>query len=363
MKEEIIKKLVENQNTVINTISARPNTQHSDILNQSSSSLPSNKLNENCRNTKQLTSQGLQDPLVARPYSSQLQKISHPIQAHHQRPEQYTSVKNIYVGNLPEDITKQDVCELFGLDSTSYLRDTCSIDFPRNNKTGKSKDFVFIRAPAHITDELIKLDGIAYCDNELRVEDATSTRKRTRNNISSKARRPSVVVNNHPENQHSFGRKISAPESKFSKRKIVIFSDSIPRGIRLREFNYWLHKGYAQLKSFPGGTSNELLYYVEPTLQNKNFDDALLHVGVNDLLNDENQDSVQNLLDNLRQIGLKCKSAGVKRVLISGIVVNNKLTSAYISSVNQRISNMCRDNSFVFIENNNIPTSSLFRDG
>ena len=95
------------------------------------------------------------------------------------------------------------------------------------------------------------------------------------------------------------------------------------------------------MKSFPGGTSNELLYYVEPTLQNKNFDDALLHVGVNDLLNDESQDSVQNLLDNLKQIGLKCKSAGVKRVLVSGIVLNNKLTSAYFSSVNQRISNMC----------------------
>ena len=216
MKEEIIKKLVENQNTVLNTISAKPNTQHSDILNQSSSSLPSNKLNENSRNTKQLTSQGPQDPLVARPYSSQLQKISHPIQAHHQRPEQYTSVKNIYVGNLPEDITKQDVCELFGLDSTSYLRDTCSIDFPINNKTGKSKGFVFIRAPAHITDELIKLDGIAYRGNKLRVEDATSTRKRTSNNISYKSRRPSVVVNNYPENQHSYGRKFSASENKFS---------------------------------------------------------------------------------------------------------------------------------------------------
>ena len=65
----------------------------------------------------------------------------------------------------------------------------------------------------------------------------------------------------------------------------------------------------------------------------KKFDDALLHVGVNDLLNDESQDSVQNLLDNLKQIGLKCKSAGVKRVLISGIVVNNKLTGASITSV------------------------------
>ena len=49
------------------------------------------------------------------------------------------------------------------------------------------------------------------------------------------------------------------------KKQIYIFSDSIPCGIRLREFNYWHHKGYAQLKSFPGGTSKELFCYAEPT--------------------------------------------------------------------------------------------------
>ena len=111
------------------------------------------------------------------PYSSQLQKISHSTQAHHQSPEQNIAVKNIYVGNLPEYITKQDICELFGLNSTSYLRDTCNIGFSINNKTRKFKGFAFIWVPKHITDELIKLDSIAYHDNELRVEDATSTRK------------------------------------------------------------------------------------------------------------------------------------------------------------------------------------------
>ena len=91
-------------------------------------------------------------------------------------------MKNIYVGNFPEDINKQDICELFGLNSTPYLRDTCNIDFPINNKTGKFKGFhnkAFIRAPTYITDELIKLGGIEYHDNELMVADATSTRKRT----------------------------------------------------------------------------------------------------------------------------------------------------------------------------------------
>ena len=133
-------------------------------------------------------------------------------------------------------------------------------------------------------------------------------------------------MNNYPENQHSYGRNSSASQ-------IVIFRDSIPCDIKLREFNYWLSKGYAQMKSFPGGTSKVLLYYVKTTLKNKKLKAALLHVGANDLPNDESQDSVQNLLRSLKQIGL-----------ISGIAVNNKLTSAYISYVNQRISNMCRDN-------------------
>ena len=102
---------------------------------------------------------------------------------------------------------------------------------------------------------------------------------------------------------------------------------------------------------------------MQPTLKSKKIDAPLLPVGVNDLLNDESQGSVQNLQDNLKQIGSKCKSARVKSVLISGIIVYNKLTSAYILRVNQCVSNMCRDNSFAFIENNSIPTSSLFRDG
>ena len=85
-------------------------------------------------------------------------------------------MKNIYVGNLLEDITKQEICELFSLHSTSYLGDKCEIDFPINNKTGKFKSFAFIRALAHITDELIKLDGIY--DNELRFENTTSTEEK-----------------------------------------------------------------------------------------------------------------------------------------------------------------------------------------
>ena len=55
------------------------------------------------------------------------------------------------------------------------------------SKTGKFKGFAFIRAPAHVIDELIKPDAITYYGNNLRVEDTISTRKRTNNNTSSES--------------------------------------------------------------------------------------------------------------------------------------------------------------------------------
>ena len=151
-KDEIIKKLVETQSTVLNTISTKANNQHSNTQNQSSPSLSSNSLNDTKQlakqlyNTKQLASQEQEHPPIARPCSSELQEIPHSIQTHQQRSERNIAMKNIYLGNLPEDINKQDIFELFGLNSTPYLRDTCNIDFPINNKTGKFRSFAFIRA-------------------------------------------------------------------------------------------------------------------------------------------------------------------------------------------------------------------------
>ena len=99
---------------------------------------------------------------------------------------------------------------------TSYLRDTCNIDFPINNKTGKFKSFGFIRDLGHVSDELIKFDGMAYYDNELKTEDAASTGKRTNNNTSNEPQRHSVVVKNHPANQNL---KISSDSKKSLQKK------------------------------------------------------------------------------------------------------------------------------------------------
>ena len=86
-------------------------------------------------------------------------------------------------------------------------------------------------------------------------------------------RRPPVVINKKPENQHNFqrvnhhavnDRNIDHEESRFKNRRkikrIIMFSDSIPKGIRIREFNRYITNATARLKSFTGVTSKELTH-------------------------------------------------------------------------------------------------------
>ena len=129
-KDEIIKNLVETQSTALNTISAKSNIQHLNSLNQANFSLPSKNLNQHCHNTKQLVSQEQQHPPIPLPRTLQLKEILHPIQTHHQRLERNITTKSKYLSNLLEDITKQNICKFFGLNSACYSLDTCNKRFP-----------------------------------------------------------------------------------------------------------------------------------------------------------------------------------------------------------------------------------------
>ena len=129
-KDEIIKNLVETQSTALNTISAKSNIQHLNSLNQANFSLPSKNLNQHSHNTKQLVSQEQQHPPIPLPRTLQLKEILHPIQTHHQRLERNITTKSKYLSNLLEDITKQNICKFFGLNSACYSPDTCNKRFP-----------------------------------------------------------------------------------------------------------------------------------------------------------------------------------------------------------------------------------------
>ena len=164
----------------------------------------------------------------------------------------------------------------------------------------QSKGFVFITAPQHVTKELVKLNGVQYKGNCLIVEESKS---RMKSNFRSNRHSRPRVINNFSENDNTFPRINFVPDdvtyadatksvkrflTVHRKNRIVIFGDSITRRIRVTDFNSELDTGHAKIRSFPGAISKEFPHYVTPTLEDGNFDIAILHFGVNDLLRNKN---------------------------------------------------------------------------
>ena len=184
---------------------------------------------------------------------------------------------------------------------------------------GQSKRFAFITAPQHLTKELVKLNGVQSKGNCLVVEELKSRRK---SNFRSNLHRRPCVISNFSENHNTFLRNNFVPgdvtyadATKSVKRsltghvknRIVIFSDSITRRIRVRDFNSELDTGNAKIRTFPGAISKEFPHYVTPTLEDGNFGTAILHFGVNDLLHNINQSkAVDELIINLKKTATKC---------------------------------------------------------
>ena len=144
--------------------------------------------------------------------------------------------------------------------------------------------------------------------------------------------------------------------------KIVIFTDSIPKGIRYYEFNKHINRGSAKFKIFPGLKSNELLHYIEPTLQEETYDAAIIHVGVNDMING-NQEKIDALIQNLQNLANKCVSYGVKKVFISVITFTKRIDQNTLDKVNDLIMKLCEENCLRYINNKNITIRHLFKDG
>ena len=86
----------------------------------------------------------------------------------------------------------QDIWEPFSSNATSYYKIHVyryihlynNIDFLINNKTGKFNDFAFIKDPAHVKDELAKLDGIIYHDKKLRLKTLLQLKKGPKTTLS-----------------------------------------------------------------------------------------------------------------------------------------------------------------------------------
>ena len=148
---------------------------------------------------------------------------------------------------------------------------------------------------------MVKLNGVQFKGNCLIVEESKSRRKSNfRSNLHSRPH----LVNNSSGNDNTFSKNNFVPGdvtyadatksikkslTRHRKNRIVIFGDSITRRIRVRDFSSELHTVHAKVRTFPGAILKEFPHHVTPTLEDGNFDIAILHFGVNDLLRNKNQ--------------------------------------------------------------------------
>ena len=137
-------------------------------------------------------------------------------------------------------------------------------------------------------------------------------------------KRPSVVINKYPESQTNFTQPPAVPGTKLfseaslpskDQRDILIFTDSIHKGIRIRDLKTFIKNGKTKMVSFPGATSKEILHYLDIHLTSSSADANILHVGVNDLLEDNSKSKIENLEKNIGSMVEKYHTYGVKMYL------------------------------------------------
>ena len=145
---------------------------------------------------------------------------------------------------------------------------------------------------------------------------------------------------------------------------IVIFADSIAKGINIRNFNTRLSTAYCKCRFFGSATSKHFHHYIQPTLNEANVktDITVVHMGTNYILNAKADKDL--IAESVLDIPKECVRFGVIDVFISSVTVNTRRSSAFISAVNKILEDKCTTHQFHFIDNsntkNNTPEKMFF---
>ena len=135
-------------------------------------------------------------------------------------------------------------------------------------------------------------------------------------NIVENACQHPVVGNHSPENQHDFSYSNVVKDHKGNENNIIIFSDSIAnfdRNTKVK-MNNRIRSGQARFQNLPGATLGELLHYIDITLVEGNYDKAIVDVGINNIINNDNLVKVEKLVLNLEKIVIKLNKHGIENM-------------------------------------------------
>ena len=106
-----------------------------------------------------------------------------------------------------------------------------------------------------------------------------------------------------------------------------------------------------------------MLHYTDPTLEEQNFETAIIHIGINNILYDSSTRQINLLLQNIKEIAKKSESYKVKHVFISSLTFNTSISHKLLNEVNKRNDRVCLENGCHYIENKNVYENDCLRMG
>ena len=145
------------------------------------------------------------------------------------------------------------------------------------------------------------------------------------------------------------------------RKKIIIFSDSILKNLRMGEFNSFIKKREVSLKAFPGAKARQLNHYTIPLLEDNTYDGAIIHVGKNNLLS--NDKSTNDICKEIINIVLRCRNDNIGMIFISSIAYSSKVNPSLLQQLNGLLFDECRRNGFKFVDNGAVSEIDLWTDG
>ena len=138
------------------------------------------------------------------------------------------------------------------------------------------------------------------------------------------------------------------------------------KGIRNKEFNFYLERYHAELKSYPGATAKELKHNIQFPMQIDTPNINVIHGGCKDISSRQNQEKLpeEEIAKEITCIGSYCRDKGVNEIIISGLICRKgQYHNSRVLKVNDYLEKFCFENRFYVIDNSKIKRDHLFRDG
>ena len=183
-------------------------------------------------------------------------------------------------------------------------------------------------------------------------------------------RRPTIcTTEQHLQNYAPHQKTVSGKDSyanivNSSKEKVCIIGDNHLKKINKRKLKHNVGK-MVSFKCFSGANTKQLDYYIVLTLVDETQQAVVIHIGSNNITDSKiKQINLDDLVQKIIDIGLKCRSYGVRNVAISSILVRKSIRlNQIILKVNNILKVLYATNGLNFICNDEIGREIVWKDG